>query len=160
MPPRTKWAQQKQRSPGVAHPGLSAAAQTDLPLTLSRQNSLLWLDLCELHTAPMMGLDWLRRETTDDPEEPWAAEAEQQDGGAEQAALKAQEDYEYHIALALSQSANDANLALAKQEADDLADSTRRSLGPPSTGRADSLSYKLWDSDWWAWPPRSTLGVA
>ena len=102
----------------------------------------------------MVRLDWLRRETYDDPDShPWTEGQEQQQGqDAERDALQAQEEYEYHIALALSQSANDARLALAQQEADNLESVTRRSLTPlvsgRSTGQADALSYKLWDSDW------------
>ena len=100
----------------------------------------------------MRSLDWLRREATGRQELPWTAEGRQSSDAAEQDALQAQEEYEYHIALALSQSANDERLALAQQEADTLASVTKRSLAPSlsgrSTGQAEALSFRLWDSDW------------
>ncbi|KAK9808194.1 hypothetical protein WJX73_007130 [Symbiochloris irregularis] len=95
-------------------------------------------------------MEWFRRDSCGRPVGAWS-ESGNKEGEGSAEALQAQEDYEYHIALALSQSANDANLALAQQDAENLADVTRRSLSPlitgRSTGQADALSFKLWDSD-------------
>lgn len=102
----------------------------------------------------MRGLERLRRETVSHPDAPWALEHGQREEVQDQGEVASDEDYEYQVALALSQSANDANLALAQQEAENIAHVTRQSLLPlasgRSTGQADALSYKLWDSDWYA----------
>ena len=96
-------------------------------------------------------MDWFRRESNSLSGGPWEAVRQQEGPQESEEALKALEEYDYQIALALSQSANDANLALARQDAENLANVTKRSLTPALTGgsgQADALSFKLWDSDW------------
>lgn len=103
----------------------------------------------------MVRLDWLRRETYDHPDNhPWTASPEQT-GQQEADDVLAEEEFEYQTALAISasQSADEARTAQAQQDAAELDSITRRSLTPlvsgRSTGQADALSYKLWDSDWY-----------
>ena len=54
------------------------------------------------------------------------------------------------VALALSQSANDASATRTRSEDADLAAAKRQSLHIISRGgsRAEALSYQYWDSNW------------
>lgn len=54
------------------------------------------------------------------------------------------------VALALSESANDASATRTRSEDEDLAAAKRQSLHIISRGgsRAEALSYQYWDSNW------------
>ncbi len=55
------------------------------------------------------------------------------------------------VALALSQSANDATATRTRSEDEDLAAAKRESLHIVThSSRAEALSYQYWDSNWYA----------
>ncbi len=55
------------------------------------------------------------------------------------------------MALALSQSANDATATRTRSEDEDLAAAKRESLHIVShSSRAEALSYQYWDGNWYA----------
>ena len=92
---------------------------------------------------------------------------QQDDAGDDDPVAAHVEDEELQMALALSQSVDEASAAQALREQESVAAAERQSLGPAgSSSKAEAVSYSLWSRDWcarslrWTCPHQHRLRAA